>query len=136
MLADVRVGVNRRHRDLAGGCRFHLQERTSRDHRGMSDWCQYLTCQMRLLTLQSGLSQIHLPSPSSLDTPSNEPRIIKVLSANGRFPCKSSNAPGSGKSMQTLNLSNLIATCNKLLHFGNWAYLKLACAAGNITSRG
>jgi hypothetical protein len=31
---------------------------------------------MRLLTVQSGLSQIHLPSPSSLDTALNEPRVI------------------------------------------------------------
>jgi adenylate kinase family enzyme len=38
--------------------------------------------------------------------------------------------PGSGKSTQTLNLSNLIATCKKLLHFANCAYLKLGCAAG------
>jgi hypothetical protein len=34
------------------------------------------TCQVRLLTVQSGLSQIHLPSPSSLDTPLNERRVI------------------------------------------------------------
>jgi hypothetical protein len=32
--------------------------------------------------------------------------------------------------MQTLSLSNLIATCKKLLHFANCAYLKLGCAAG------
>jgi hypothetical protein len=32
--------------------------------------------------------------------------------------------------MQTLNLSNLIATCKKLLHFANCTCLKLGCAAG------
>jgi len=34
-----------------------------------------------------------------------------------------------------MNLSNLIATCKKLLHFANCAYLKLGCAAGETLHR-
>jgi hypothetical protein len=41
------------------------------------------TCQMRLLTVQSGLSQIHLPSPSSLDTPLNAARHSKLCRPMG-----------------------------------------------------
>jgi hypothetical protein len=41
----------------------------------------------------------------------------------------------NSQSMQTLNLSNLIATCKKLPHFANCTYRKLAFAVGNITSR-
>jgi hypothetical protein len=45
-------------------------------------------------------------------------------------PWRARRVVGSGKSMQTLNLSNLIATCRKLLHFANCACLKLGGAAG------
>jgi AraC family transcriptional regulator len=37
--------------------------------------------------------------------------------------------------MQTLNLSNLIATCKKLSHFANCAYLKLVWATGKHYTR-
>jgi hypothetical protein len=59
----------------------------------------------------------------------NAPRVMQNSVGQWSFPPQSSNAPGSGKSMQTLNLSNLIATCKKLLHFANCAYLKLVWAA-------
>jgi hypothetical protein len=50
---------------------------------------QDLTCQIRLLTAQSGLSQIHPPSPSSLDTP-NERASARHLKIS-----QQSSAPGS-----------------------------------------
>ena len=50
---------------------------------------QHLTCQIRLLTVQSGLSQIHLPSPPSLDTP-NERASARHLKIS-----RQSSAPGS-----------------------------------------
>jgi hypothetical protein len=81
---------------------------------------------------QSTTPRISLNFP----TPIRFPRLTgvsirdRVLMFNHDEPWRARRVVGSGKSMQTLNLSNLIATCKKLLHFANCAYLKLGCAAG------
>jgi hypothetical protein len=51
--------------------------------------------------------------PSSLGTPLNEPRVIQESVNQGAFPLQITKYPGSGKSMHTLNLSNLSAVCTE-----------------------
>jgi hypothetical protein len=84
---------------------------------------------MRLLTVQSGLSQnppvIAVIAGYAIELAARHSKICRLMAV----PLQNTKCPGSGKSMQTLNLSNLIATCIKLLHFANCAYLKLGCAA-------
>jgi hypothetical protein len=67
---------------------------------------------MRLLTVQSGLSHIRLPSPSSLDTPLaarllRNCRLLDVPLQIMKMP------PAAGRAFKSLNLSNLITILKK-----------------------
>ena len=79
-----------------------------------------------LLVARSGLSR----NPPVIAGHAIE-RAARHLKSVGQwaFPLQIMKCPGSGMSMQAINLSNLIATCKKLLHFAMCAYLKLGCAA-------
>src|SRR5258705_6664841 len=97
---EVRPGQLRVNRVGLTVCRrlpLLLRQRTSSGPIGMSQRCQYLTCQMRLLTGQSGLSQIHPSSPSSLDTPLNEPRVIQTSVGQWAFSLRIIWAPATGR---------------------------------------
>src|SRR4051812_39868344 len=70
----------------------------------------------------------NLRSPSSLDTPLNEPRVIQICPPMG-VPATNHMGVGSGKSMQNAELVQLDRHLKKTAPlFANCAYLKLAGA--------
>jgi len=66
-----------------------------------------------------------------LDTPLNEPRVIQKSLGKWAFRLQIMKCTRQREQHANADLSNLIATCRKLLLFASCAGLKTGCAVGN-----